>query len=150
MRVVIIHDWLVTYAGAERVLEQMLICYPQAEVFSMVDFLPETQRSFLDKRKVTTSFIQNLPFAKSYYRLYLPLMPLAVEQLDVSKFYLIISSSHAVAKGVLIGPDQLHVCMCYSPLRYAWDLQHQYLRESGLDKGLRSFFVRYLLHNIRI
>jgi glycosyltransferase involved in cell wall biosynthesis len=150
MRVVIIHDWLVTYAGAERVLEQMLICYPQAEVFSMVDFLPKTQRSFLDKRKVTTSFIQNLPFAKSYYRLYLPLMPLAVEQLDVSKFDLIISSSHAIAKGVLIGPDQLHVCMCYSPLRYAWDLQHQYLRESGLDKGLRSFFVRYLLHKIRI
>ena len=150
MKVAIVHDWLVTYAGAERVLEQLLLCYPQADLFSLVDFLPEKQRSFLGGRKVTTSFLQNMPGAKKHYRAYLPLMPLAVEQLDLSEYDLVISSSHAVAKGVLIGPDQLHVCMCYSPIRYAWDLQHQYLRESGLTRGVKAWLVRWLLHKIRI
>ena len=149
-RIAIVHDWLVTYAGSERVLEQMLLCYPQADVFSLVDFLPVEQRGFLGGREVKTSFIQRLPGARKRYRSYLPLMPLAVEQLDVSSYDLVISSSHAVAKGVLVGPDQLHVCMCYSPIRYAWDLQHQYLKESGLDKGVKGWLARWLLHKIRI
>ncbi len=76
-------------------------------------------------------------------------MPLAIEQFDLSSYDLIVSSSYAVAKGVLTGPDQLHLCMCYSPMRYAWDLQHQYLRESGLDRGLRSMLARRLLHGMR-
>ena len=150
MKVAIVHDWLVTYAGSERVLEQMLLCYPQADVFSLVDFLPVEQRGFLGGREVKTSFIQRLPGARKRYRSYLPLMPLAVEQFDVSSYDLVISSSHAVAKGVLVGPDQLHVCMCYSPIRYAWDLQHQYLKESGLDKGVKGLLARGLLHKIRI
>lgn len=150
MKVAIVHDWLVTYAGAERVLEQMLICFPHADVFSMVDFLPNGQRGFLQGKKAKTSFIQNLPWAQSKYRSYLPLMPLAVEQLDVSAYDVVISSSHAVAKGVLVGPDQLHVCMCYSPIRYAWDMQHQYLKESGLDTGIKGWLARWLLHKIRL
>lgn len=150
MKVAIIHDWLVTYAGAERVLEQMIAVYPQADIFSTVDFLTQSQRGFLQGRPVTTSFIQKVPFSKKHYRQYLPLMPLAVEQFDLSAYDLVISSSHAVAKGVLVGPDQLHVCMCYSPIRYAWDLQHQYLRESGLDKGLKGWLARYLLHKMRL
>jgi glycosyltransferase involved in cell wall biosynthesis len=77
-------------------------------------------------------------------------MPLAVEQLDVSGYDVVISSSHAVAKGVLVGPDQLHVCMCYSPIRYAWDMQHQYLKESGLDSGIKGWLARWLLHKIRL
>ena len=77
-------------------------------------------------------------------------MPLAVEQFDLSSYDLVISSSHAVAKGVITGPDQHHVCLCYSPIRYAWDLQHQYLRESGLDKGLKGWIAKYLLHRIRL
>ena len=149
MKVAIIHDWLVTYAGAERVLEQMIAVYPQADIFSTVDFLADGQRGFLQGRPVTTSFIQRLPLARKHYRQYLPLMPLAVEQFDLSAYDLVISSSHAVAKGVLVGPDQLHVCMCYSPIRYAWDLQHQYLRESGLDHGLKGWLARYLLHKMR-
>jgi hypothetical protein len=100
MKIAMVHDWLVTYAGAERVLEQMLACYPEADVFSMVDFLPDGQRGFLQGKKAKTSFIQNLPWAQSKYRSYLPLMPLAVEQLDVSGYDVVISSSHAVAKGV--------------------------------------------------
>jgi glycosyltransferase involved in cell wall biosynthesis len=150
LRVAIVHDWLVTYAGAERVLEQMLACYPEADLFSMVDFLQDGQRGFLQGKKAKTSFIQRLPWAQAKYRSYLPLMPLAVEQLDVSGYDVVISSSHAVAKGVLVGPDQLHLCMCYSPIRYAWDLQHQYLKETGLDVGLKGWLARWMLHKIRM
>ena len=150
MRVAIVHDWLLVYAGAERVLEQMLLCHPQADIFSLVDFLPANSREFILNKKVTKSFIQKLPFASTIYRSYLPLMPIAVEQFDLSNYDLVISSSHAVAKGVIVGPDQLHICMCYSPIRYAWDLQHQYLREANLDRGLKGWFARWMLHKIRL
>ena len=146
-RVAIVHDWLVTYAGAERVLEQMIACFPQADVFSLVDFVED--RKFLHGKHATTSFIQRLPLARKKYRAYLPLMPLAIEQLDLSAYDLVISSSHAVAKGVLTGPDQVHVSYVHSPIRYAWDLQHQYLEQSNLTKGLRSIMARVVLHYIR-
>ncbi|PMS35023.1 glycosyltransferase involved in cell wall biosynthesis [Trinickia symbiotica] len=146
-RVAIVHDWLVTYAGAERVLEQIIACFPEADLFSLVDFLED--RTFLRGKRATTSFIQHLPFARTRYRAYLPLMPLAIEQLDVSGYDLVISSSHAVAKGVLTGPDQLHVSYVHSPIRYAWDLQHQYLEQSHLTRGLRSALARVVLHYIR-
>jgi glycosyltransferase involved in cell wall biosynthesis len=149
MRVALVHDWLITYAGAERVLEQILAVYPEADLFTLVDFLPEEERHFIGGRQPRTSFIQHLPGARRHYRSYLPLMPLAVEQFDLSAYDLVISSSYAVAKGVLTGPRQLHLCVCYSPMRYAWDLQHQYLRESGLTRGLRSWLARYLLHRLR-
>ena len=150
MRIAIVHDWLVVYAGAERVLEQMLACYPDADLFSLVDFLPLGQRDFIYNKPVTTSFIQRLPRARKKYRGYLPLMPLAIEQLDLSDYDLVLSSSHAVAKGVLTGPDQLHLCMCYSPIRYAWDLQHQYLREAGLERGVKGWVAKLILHYVRL
>jgi glycosyltransferase involved in cell wall biosynthesis len=150
MKIAVIHDWLVTYAGAERVLEQILAVLPEADLFSMVEFVPPGERAFLGGRPVRTSFIQRLPGARRRYRGYLPLMPLAVEQFDLSGYDLVVSSSYAVAKGVITGPDQLHLCYCHSPIRYAWDLQHQYLREAGLERGLRSLVVRYLLHRIRL
>ena len=150
MRTAIVHDWLVTYAGAERVLEQMLTVYPNADLYSLIDFLSEGDRGFLGGRRARTSFLQGLPGARKHYRNYLPLMPLAVEQFDLSAYDLVISSSYAVAKGVLTGPDQLHVCMCYSPMRYAWDLQHQYLRETGLDRGIRGVLARLVLHRMRL
>lgn len=150
MKVAIVHDWLVTYAGAERVLEQMLKIWPQADLFSIIDYLKPDDREFIGDRKVTTSFIQNIPGAKRWYRNWLPLMPLAVEQLDITGYDIVISSSHAVAKGVLVGPDQLHICLCHSPIRYAWDLQGQYLKESNLDVGLKGYLIRWLLHRIRI
>ncbi|MDQ7075196.1 MAG: glycosyltransferase family 4 protein [Gammaproteobacteria bacterium] len=150
MKVALVHDWLVTYAGAEKVLEQMLLCYPDADVFSLIDFLPEDERAFLQGKCVKTSFLQKLPWAKSKYRAYLPLMPLAIEQFDLSQYDLVISSSHAVAKGVLTGPDQLHISYVHSPIRYAWDMQHEYLKQSGLATGVRGFFVKWMLHKIRI
>jgi glycosyltransferase involved in cell wall biosynthesis len=97
-----------------------------------------------------TTFIQKLPLLRKYHRQYLPLMPIAIEQLDLSGYDLIISSSHAVAKGVLTGPDQIHISYVHSPMRYAWDLQHQYLRESGLVKGIKSVLARALLHKMRL
>jgi glycosyltransferase involved in cell wall biosynthesis len=149
-KVAIVHDWLTTYAGAERVLEQLLSLYPDADLFSVCDFVPESERDFLGNRTPITSFIQKLPGARKRYRSYLPLMPLAMEQLDLSAYDVVISSSHAVAKGVLTGPDQLHVSYVHSPIRYAWDLQHQYLRESGLDRGLKGGVAKWLLHKIRL
>jgi len=149
-KIAIIHDWLTTYAGAERVLEQLLNLYPEAELYSVCDFVPENERGFLGGRTPTTSFIQKLPGARKHYRSYLPLMPLAIEQLNLSAYDVVISSSHAVAKGVLTGPDQLHVSYVHSPIRYAWDLQHQYLRESGLDRGLKGWIAKWLLHKIRL
>lgn len=150
MKVAIVHDWLVGYAGAERVLEQLIVLFPEADLFTICDFLPKEERFFLQEKSPSTSFIQKLPWAKRYYRSYLPLMPLAIEQLDLSAYDLIISSSHAVAKGVLTGPDQLHMSYVHSPIRYAWDLQHQYLRESKLDKGVKGWIAKWLLYKIRL
>lgn len=149
-KIAIVHDWLATYTGAERCLEQMLLCYPDAVVFALFDVLPAGQRAFLGGRQPRTTFMQRLPFLKKHYRTYLPLMPLAVEQLDMSGFDLVISSSWALAKGVVTGPDQLHVCYCYTPIRYAWELQHRYLEEAGIARGMKSMLVRIFLHYIRL
>jgi glycosyltransferase involved in cell wall biosynthesis len=150
MKVAVVHEWLESYVGSERVLEQILLCYPDADLFAVADFLPADQRGFLRDRAVTTSFIQRLPFARRRFRHYLLLMPLAVEQFDLSDYDLVITSNHAVAKGVLTGPDQLHISYVHTPIRYAWDLQHQYLRQAGLDRGLRSWLARWMLHKMRL
>lgn len=149
-RVAVVHDWLTSHGGAERVLGEILRIYPEAELFAVCDFLDGDQRGFLGGREVTTSFIQRLPGARRKYRYYLPLMPLAVEQLDMRGFDLVLSSSHAVAKGVITGPEQLHVAYVHSPMRYAWDLQHDYLERVGLTSGIRSMVVRWMLHRIRM
>lgn len=150
-RVAIVHEWLVNYAGSERVVEQLLRVFPEAQLFSVVDFLSEQERKqFLGGRTSKTTFIQKLPGARTKFRNYLPLMPLAVEQHDLSEFDIVISSSHAVAKGVLTGPDTLHISYVHSPIRYAWDLQHQYLAESGLTSGAKGWFAKALLHYMRL
>lgn len=149
MKVAIVCDWLVTLGGAEKVLSEMIACYPDADLFAVVDFLSDEQRQLFANKKAKTTFIQKLPFAKKKYRGYLPLMPLAIEQLDLSQYDLILSSSHAVAKGVITGPNQVHISYVHSPMRYAWDLQHQYLRESGLDKHPLGYIARYFLHKLR-
>jgi glycosyltransferase involved in cell wall biosynthesis len=149
-RVAIVHDWLVTYAGSERVVAALLSLFPEADLFSLVDFLPESERPRLLGKVAKTSFVQKLPFARRRYRSYFPIMPIAVEQFDLSEYDLIISSSHAVAKGVITGPGQLHICYCHTPVRYAWDLQHRYLKETGLDRGIKSILARLMLHYIRI
>ncbi|CAN0369040.1 unnamed protein product, partial [Ectocarpus sp. 4 AP-2014] len=124
LRVALVHDFFYTYAGAERVVEQIIKLFPHCSVYGLIDFLPQEDRGFLKGKSVKTTFIQKLPFANTKHRAYLPLMPLAIEQLDLSDYDLVISSSYVVAKGVITGPDQLHISYCHSPVRYGWDLQH--------------------------
>lgn len=148
-RVAIVHDWLPLYGGAERVLEQMINVFPEAELFSMIDDIDEKARGFLRNKRVQTSIVQRLPGGRKRYRSYLPIMPMAVEQFVLRDFDLILSSSYAVAKGVLTGPQQLHICYCHSPIRYAWDMQTQYLESSGLNRGMKGWLTKALLHYIR-
>ncbi|GBR47635.1 glycosyltransferase [Gluconobacter roseus] len=149
IQVAIVHEWLENWAGSELVIEQLIKCYPDAKIFSVVDFLSPKDRARLGNRKIQTSFIQKLPFARRFFRHYLGLMPLAVEQWDFSGFDIVISSHHAVAKGIITGPDQLHVSYVHSPMRYAWDFQNTYLRQSGLNTGLRGLYIRWLFHRLR-
>jgi glycosyltransferase involved in cell wall biosynthesis len=150
MKTAVIHEWLVTYAGSERVVEQMLSLYPEADLFSLVEFLPDELKYFIHHKSVQTSFIQKLPFANPKFRQYLPLMPMAIEQFDLSAYDLVLSSNHAVAKGIITNPDQLHICYMHTPIRYAWDLQQEYLRGAQLNRGIRSFFVQLVLHYLRL
>lgn len=148
-RIAVVHDWLDTWRGGENVLSEILRIFPQADLFSLVDFLPDPLRVHLGGRIATTSFLQHMPLARSRFRQYLPLMPLAVESLDLSRYDLILSSSHAFAKGVRREPGQFHLCYCYTPIRYAWDLSEQYLAVSGLSAGLRGHLIRRVLRGIQ-
>ncbi|WNZ22027.1 glycosyltransferase family 4 protein [Leptolyngbya sp. NK1-12] len=150
MKTAIVHEWLVTYAGSERVVEQMLRLYPEADLFSLVEFLPEELKFFIQHKPVTTSFLQKLPFANPRFRNYLPLMPLAIEQFDLSDYDLILSSNHAVAKGVTTRADQLHICYMHTPIRYAWDLQQQYLQGAKLTRGFKAGLTQLVLHYLRL
>jgi glycosyltransferase involved in cell wall biosynthesis len=147
--VALVHDWFTVYSGAERVFEQMVCLFPEADVFSSIDFLPESERGFLGGKAPITSFAQHWPMMRKHYRKWLPLLMFAIEQLDVSDHNLILSSNAAIGKGILTGPEQLHISYVHSPMRYAWDLQHQYLKESGLERGLGGLMARWLLHRAR-
>jgi glycosyltransferase involved in cell wall biosynthesis len=149
LKTAIVHEWLVNYAGSERVLEQIVRLFPDADIFCQVDFLAGKERGFILGKKATTSFIQKLPGSRNHYRNYLPLMPFAVRRFDVSEHDLIISNSHSVAKGIRKRPGQLQICYCHTPMRYAWDLRAQYLKESGLDSGPKGFLAKIILDRIR-
>ena len=147
MKIAIVHDWLVTDAGAEKVLKAILEIYPDADIFSLVDFLNSKDREIvLQGKHAKTSFIQKLPFAKKHFRNYLPLFPKAIESFDLSNYDLIISSSWAVAKGVKKREGQLHISYCYTPIRYAWDLYDEYTQNL---KQPKKFFVQASLKYIR-
>ena len=150
LKVAVIHDWLPLIAGAERVLEQILKVYPQADVYTLFDFLSDEQKEIFGDCKITASYLNKWPKVKKYYRKLLPLCPQAIESFDLSEYDLIISSSHAVAKGVITSAEQTHISYVHSPTRYAWDFMHQYLRESNLNKGVKGFIAQNLLHKFRI
>lgn len=147
MRVAIVHDWLVVDGGAEKVLSALLDIYPDAEIYSIVDFLSQTKRQKVLKGKFAkTSFIQKLPFAKKYFRYYLALMPKAVESFDLSEYDLVLSSSWAFAKGAKTLPKTLHICYCHTPIRYAWDLEDEYTKNLSF---LKKIIVKATLKYIR-
>jgi glycosyltransferase involved in cell wall biosynthesis len=130
LRVAIVHYWLVTTRGGERVLQRILNMFPRADVFTHV-YDPNVLRQELAGRKVTTTFIDKLPFSRSKYQSYLPLMPLALEELDFNGYDLIISSEAGPAKGIIPPPTATHVCYCHSPMRYIWDQYHIYKSVAG-------------------
>lgn len=151
MKVALVQDWLTELGGAEKVFAAIYELYPQADIYTLVYNPKLLEKLNIPENKVYTSFIQKLPFAKKKYRNYLPLFPKAIESFDLSNYDLIISSSYCVAKGVLTHAGQIHVCYCHSPVRYAWDLYFQYLRESGLNKkSLKGLLAKSILHKLRI
>jgi glycosyltransferase involved in cell wall biosynthesis len=145
-----VHDWLLDYAGSERVLTEILRCLPHAHLFTLLDRMPEAERRRVGPQAARTTFLQRMPGLPRFLPYYLPLMPVAIEQLDVTGYDLVVSSNHAVAKGVIASPDALHVSYVHSPMRYAWDLQHRYLDDAGMARGLRGMAARWLLHRLRL
>lgn len=150
MKVALVQDWLTELGGAEKVFKSIHQIYPDADIYTLVYHKNVLDDLGISESKVKASFIQNLPFAKKKYRNYLPLFSLAIESFDLSEYDLIISSSYCVAKGVLTHSRQTHVCYCHSPVRYAWDLHHQYLKEAGLESGVKGLLAKYFLHKLRI
>lgn len=149
MKVALIHDWLTAMGGAERVLESLIQMFP-ADLYTLVKNSKNLVGTPFENLEIKTSFIQKLPRAEKKYRSYLPLFPLAIEQFDLSDYDLVISSSHSTAKGVLTHADQMHICYCHTPMRYAWDLYQQYLREARLKSGLRGVIAKCFLHYLRM
>jgi glycosyltransferase involved in cell wall biosynthesis len=145
-----VHEWLTPKAtGGSELVVQEILRWIDADLYALIDFESTNPDSYLFKRSIGTTFLQYLPGACNGVQKYLPLLPLAIEQLDLRDYDIILSSSHAVAKGVLTRSDQLHICYCHSPMRYAWDLTFDYLRNSRLGRGLFGFATRYLLHYLR-
>jgi glycosyltransferase involved in cell wall biosynthesis len=146
VKAAIIHYWLVGMRGGEKVLEALCELYPQADIFTHV-VVPEAISPRLRAHKIRTSFVARLPRASTWYRHYLPLMPIALEQLDLREYDLIISSESGPAKGIVPRPDALHVCYCHSPMRYVWNMYHEYLSSAGL---LARASMPLLTHYLRI
>ena len=143
------YDWLQAWRGGETVLAAILRLYPAADLFAVVDFLPDALRARIGGKRARTTFVQHIPGARWYFRLLLPLFPRAIESLDVSRYDIVISISHAVAKGVRTRKDQLHICYCNTPMRYAWDLRDQYLPADGLGRGWKGRLAHRILDRLR-
>lgn len=150
MKYALVHEWLTPKAtgGSELVVREILQ-HIDADLYALIDFESSEPESYLYQRKIGKTFLQHLPRARNGVQKYLPLMPLAIEQLDLREYDVILSSSHAVAKGILASPRQLHICYCHTPMRYAWDLTFDYLNNSRSGRGLLGILTRNLLHRLR-
>lgn len=150
LKYALVHEWLTPRAtgGSELVVREILKCV-DADLYAAIDFESTNPQSYLYGRKIGTTFLQHFPAASHGVQKYLPLLPLAIEQLDLRAYDVILSSSHTVAKAVLASPQQLHVCYCHSPMRFAWDLTFDYLRYSRMGRGVPGILTRYLLHRLR-
>lgn len=146
-RIALVHDWFARIAGSEKVVREMKHCYPSSDIFSLVNHLTQDELKELGVEDISTSFIQRLPFSQKLFRHYLPLMPMAIEQLDLSSYDVVLSSSHAVAKGVLTNSQQLHISYVHTPIRYAWDMFHEYIDSYH---GLKALMVKLTLHYMRM
>jgi glycosyltransferase involved in cell wall biosynthesis len=153
MKIALVHDFLFEFAGSERVVEQIFRVFPQADLFTMFDFLPPEHRFGIGSRQARTTFLQSFPLLNSNTANWLPLavpfMPRAIEQLDLNGYDLVLSSSHSFAKGVRTGPDQLHISYLHSPMRFAWDRQADYLRTGIQAKWPFSWIARGMFSYLR-
>lgn len=150
MKTALIYDWFSEGAGGgEKAFEEIYKLYP-SPIYTLLGDAKSLKGMAFESEAIHTSFIQKMPKALKKYRLYLPLFPFAIEQFDLSPYDLILSCSHCVAKGVLTHVDQLHLCYCYTPMRYAWDLYHQYLHEAKIKKGLKGRLAQFFLHYLRL
>lgn len=150
MKKALINDWYYVNGGAEKVIRSFNNIWDDFDHYALIDFYDDKERSFvLNGKHAKTSFIQKLPTAKSNHRKFLQLFPYAIEQFDLNEYDLVLSSSASVAKGVLTSQEQLHICYCHSPMRYAWDLYHEYLKDTGLTSGLKGMYAKYVLHKMR-
>ena len=144
LRVALVHDWLTGMRGGEKVLEAIAALFPDAPIYTLFHF-PGSVSQTLESHRIQTSFLQRAPGLREHYRRYLPLFPVAIEELDLTGYDLIVSSSHCVAKGIIPSPDALHVCYCHTPMRYAWDQEHAYFpRREGMSARLRSLALTAL------
>lgn len=148
-RIAVVHEWLLDYAGSERVLREILEVLPQADLFALIDRPDEHLRAAIPRRARATSFLQRLPRPQRWLPYYVPFMPLAVERLDVSAYDIVVSSSHAVAKGIVTAPRQFHLSYVHTPMRYAWDMREEYLRAAGLERGPLAWAARRVLERLR-
>jgi glycosyltransferase involved in cell wall biosynthesis len=150
MKYALVHEWLTPKAtGGSELVVQEILQHIEADLYALIDFESVNPQSYLFGRSIGTTFLQYFPLARNGVQKYLPLLPLAIEQLDLRGYDVILSSSHAVAKGILSSPQQLHICYCHTPMRYAWDLTFDYLNSSLLGHGLAGLLTRYLLHQLR-
>jgi len=145
LRIAIVHYWLVSMRGGEKVLQALCELYPDADIFTHV-VVPDRIAPSIRKHRIRTSFIARLPRAGKWYRHYLPLMPMALEQLDLSDYDLVISSESGPAKGVIAAPGAVHVCYCHSPMRYIWSMYQAYRQSAG--RGVK-ILMPYLAHYLR-
>ncbi len=146
MKVAIVHYWLVNMRGGEKVVEALCELFPEADIFTHV-YEPSAVSDTINRHRVRTSFIQRLPWSKRLYQRYLAFMPLALEQLDLRGYGLVISSESGPAKGVIVSSDTLHICYCHSPMRYAWDMYHDYIDTVG---PITRLFMRPIMHYMRL
>lgn len=148
LKIALVHDWVTTMGGAERVLLALAELYPKAPIYAIVANQAKLPLP-LAQRKIYTSFIQRLPLSTRKYQAYLPLMPLAVEQFDLTGYDIVISSSHACAKGVITRSDTLHICYCHTPMRYAWEFYHEYLEREQVGR-LGRLLIAPLMNRLRM
>ena len=145
MKTAIVHYWLVNMRGGEKVIEALLEMFPQADIFTHV-YNPKAFSAPIKDRRVFTSRINRLPLAKKFYQLYMPLMPKALMDFDLQNYDLVISSESGPAKGVVPNPSAFHICYCHSPMRYLWDMYHEYFK--GTNTIVR-FFMKRLIPELR-
>lgn len=148
MRVAIVADWLTNMGGAEKVIEMFLDLYPDADIFTTV-YNPEKMSERFINKDIKTSFLQYIPWARKRWQNFLPLLPVAIETLDLKDYDLVLSSSSSVAHGAITGKDTLHICYCHNPMRYAWDGCHEYIEKSSYNRFMK-FVIPFFINLIRL